>query len=144
MGEAGPIPHLPQNGKVVSFTPKSAATEIASGASLIVDVEFGRGRRLYALSQGIWDLPVIPENEGAPASPDTGSLLRVRKDGGFTRIVAGLDRPTSLEFIGKTAFVITLTGKVIRIDNARKPPFGSSHSVPRVMTGAARGGVEHG
>ena len=31
MGQAGPIPHLPQNGKVVRFTPWSAATEVASG-----------------------------------------------------------------------------------------------------------------
>jgi hypothetical protein len=127
MGQAGPIPHLPQDGKVVTFTPNSAATEVASGAPLIVDVEFGLCRRLYALSQGIWDLPVIPENAGAPASADTGRLLRVRKDGGFESVVEGLDRPTSLEFIGKTAFVVTLTGKVIRIDNAGRPPFGGSH-----------------
>jgi hypothetical protein len=127
MGQAGPIPHLPQDGKVVRFTPTSAATEVASGAPLIVDVEFGLGRRLYALSQGIWDLPVIPENEGAPASPNTGRLLRVSRDGSFASVVAGLDRPTSLEFIGKTAYVITLTGKVIRIDNAGRPHFGKSH-----------------
>ena len=128
MGEAGPIPHLPQDGKVVTFTPWSAAaTEVASGAPLIVDVEFGHWRRLYALSQGIWDLPVIPANEGAPASADTGRLLRVRKDGSFASVVEGLDRPTSLEFIGKTAFVVTLTGKVIRIDNAGRSHFGGWH-----------------
>jgi hypothetical protein len=80
MGQAGPIPHLPQDGKVVKFTPGSAATEVSSGASLIVDVEFGSDRRLYALSQGTWDLPPTPENEGAPASPDTGRLVRVRKE----------------------------------------------------------------
>ena len=119
MAEAGPIPHLPPDGKVVRFTPNSAATELASGASLIVDVEFGPGRQLYALSQGIWDLPPTPENEGAPASPDTGRLLRVRRDGSFTSVVERLDRPTSVDFIGKTAFVVTLTGKVIRVDNAR-------------------------
>ena len=79
MGEAGPIPHLPENGKVVRFTPRSPATEVASGASLIVDVEFGRCRELYALSQGVWDLPPTPENEGKPASPDTGRLLRVER-----------------------------------------------------------------
>ena len=124
MGQAGPIPHLPQDGKVVKFTPTSAATEVASGASLIVDVEFGSCRQLYALSQGIWDLPPIPENEGAPASPDTGRLVRVRKDGSFTPVAEGLDRPTSLEFSRRTAFAITLTGKVIRIDNAGRPPIG--------------------
>ena len=62
MAEAGPVPHLPEDGKVVSFKPKSpGATEVASGplpgepgdpAPLLVDVEFGRGRDLYALSQG--------------------------------------------------------------------------------------------
>ena len=45
MAEAGPVPHEPEDGKVVSFGPKSpTATEVASGASLLVDVEFGRGR----------------------------------------------------------------------------------------------------
>jgi hypothetical protein len=118
MAEAGPIPHLPQDGKVVTFTPRSAATDVASGASLIVDVEFGRGHRLYALSQGIWDLEPIPENEGAPASPNSGQLLRVTRHGGFVPVVEGLDRPTSVDFVGDTAFVVTLTGKVIRIKNA--------------------------
>jgi hypothetical protein len=121
MGQAGPIPHLPQNGKVVTFTPRSAATEVASGAPLIVDVELGLCHRLYALSQGIWDLPPIPENEGAPASPDSGRLLRVSRDGSLTSVVEGLDRPTSLEFIGKSAYVVTLTGKVLRIDHAGRP-----------------------
>ena len=44
--------------------------------------------------------------------------MRVRKDGTFTSVAEGLDRPTSLEFSRSTAFVITLTGKVIGIDNA--------------------------
>jgi hypothetical protein len=123
MAEAGPIPHLPQDGKIVRFTPTSPVEEVASGASLLVDVEFGHGRRLYALSQGIWDLPQIPENEGAPASPNTGRLLRVTRNGGLASVVEGLDRPTSVDFIGRTAFVITLTGKVLRIDNVGKPHF---------------------
>jgi hypothetical protein len=33
--------------------------------------------------------------------------------------VEGLDRPTSVEFVRDTAYVVTLTGKVIRIENAR-------------------------
>jgi hypothetical protein len=116
MGEAGPIPHLPKNGKVVRFTPTSAATDVAAGASLIVDVEFGPCSKLYALSQGVWDLPVTPENEGAPASANTGRLLQVMDDGSFGPVVGGLDRPTSLEFAGRTAFVVTLTGKVMKIE----------------------------
>ena len=127
MAEAGPVPHLPQDGKVVRFTPKSAATEVASGAPLLVDVEFGRGRQLFALSQGIWDLDPVPQNAGQPASADTGALVKVDKDGGLTPVVGGLDRPTSVDFIGNTAFVVTYTGTVIRIDNAGRPPFGARH-----------------
>ena len=119
MGEAGPIPHLPQDGKVVRLT-GSRATEVASGASLIVDVEFGRCRELYALSQGVWNLPPTPENEGKPAAPDTGRLLRVVRGGRFVPVVEGLDRPTSLELAGDTAFVVTLTGKVLRIDGVSR------------------------
>ena len=117
MSEAGPIPHLPENGKVVSFTPRSPATEVAAGASLLVDVELTRNRDLYALSQGTWDLPPTPENEGKPASPDTGRILRVDHRGRFAPVVEGLDRPTSLELIGDRAFVVTLTGKVLAIDH---------------------------
>ena len=118
MAEAGPVPHLPENGRIVSFKVKSPhPKEVAAGASLLVDVEF-RHHDLYALSQGFWDLdPTDPANEGKPASPDTGTLEKVNKDGSFTTVVGELDRPTSLEFIGKTAFVVTLTGKVLRIDN---------------------------
>ena len=122
MGEAGPIPHLPENGKVTRVTPKSPAKKLASGASLIVDVELGRRRELHAVSQGVWDLPPTPENEGKPAAPDTGRLLRVKSDGSFASVVEGLDRPTSLEFIDDTAFVVTLTGKVLRIDGVGRLP----------------------
>jgi hypothetical protein len=139
MGEAGPIPHLPENGKVVRFTPRSSAVEVASGGSLIVDVEFGCRPELYALSQGIWDLPPTPENEGKPASPNTGRLLRVNKDGGFASVVGGLDRPTSLELIGNTAFVVTLTGKVIRIDGVTR----SSKTVSARGSSSPRPTPEH-
>ena len=53
MAEAGPVPHLPENGKIVSFESKSpTATLVASGAPLLVDVEFGLGRSLFGLAQG--------------------------------------------------------------------------------------------
>ncbi len=121
MAEAGPVPHLPENGKVVSFGSKSSTiTDVASGARLLVDVEFNRGRTLFALSQGVWD----GVQEGSPALPNTGSLVRVNEDGTFTIIKDGLDRPTSLEFIGNTAYIVTLTGEVWTIENAGGPPFG--------------------
>jgi sugar lactone lactonase YvrE len=121
MAEAGPVPHQPEDGKVVSFGPKSpTATEVASGARLAVDVEFGRGRTLFALSQGVWDGPF----EGTPALPNTGALMRVNPDGTFTEILDGLNQPTSVEIIKNTAYVVTLTGEVWKIDNISAPPYG--------------------
>ena len=119
MAEAGPVPHLPENGKVVSFGPNSpTATEVASGAPLLVDVEFGGGR-LYALSQGIFPVGGDP---GSPALPNTGALVKVNVDGTFTVITDGLDRPTSLEFIGNRAYVVTLTGDIWKIDGVSCRP----------------------
>jgi hypothetical protein len=118
MDEAGPDPHLPQDGKVVSFGPRSrTATERASGAPFLLDVEFGGGR-LYALSHGTVDPNIDPSN----AVPNTGALVKVNGDGTFTHIVDGLDRPTSLEFIGNTAYFVTLTGEVWKIDGVRCRP----------------------
>jgi hypothetical protein len=109
-----------QDGKVVAFRPKSpTAREVASSASLLVDVEFGRGGTLYALSQG--DFPA-GSPQGSPALPNTGALVKVNGNGTFTVITDGLDRPTSLEFIGDTAYVVTLTGKIWMIDGISGPP----------------------
>ena len=125
MAEAGPVPHLPQEGNIVAFGPNSSsATRVASGARLLVDVEFGRGRTLYALSQGFF-MPGNPE--GSPAEPDTGALVGVNSDGTFTTLFEPLDRPTSLELIGNTAYVVTITGEIWRIDDVSGPPFGNSH-----------------
>ena len=71
------------------------------------------------LDTGIWDLSPTPENEGKPASPNTGTLLQVTRNRSLRSVVEGLDRPTSLELIGHTAFVVTLTGKIIAIDPIR-------------------------
>jgi sugar lactone lactonase YvrE len=117
IGQAGPVPHLPEDGKVVALTPPSGTpVQIASGAPLVVDVELGPDHRLYALSQGIWDLPPLPSNAGAPASANTGSLTRVDHHGRLTLIAGSLDRPTSVAFSRNSALVVTLTGKVLRID----------------------------
>jgi len=121
LAQAGPIPHLPQNGKVVTFElGSSTATDVASGIRLAVDVEFGRGHTLFALAQGIWNGPF----EGTPADPNTGALMRVNGDGTVTTVVGGLDRPTSVEIIGNTAYVVTLGGEVWTVDNIAAPPYG--------------------
>ena len=81
-----------------SFGPRSTtATEVASGSPLLVDVEFGRGRRLYALSQGVGS----GGPAGSPALPNTGALVRFNRDGTFTELTDGLNQPTSLESSGR-------------------------------------------
>jgi hypothetical protein len=125
MAEAGPVPHLPQNGKVVSFEPFSGSTTtIASGAPLLVDVEFGRGQTLFALSQGIFTCGADPMCAGSPASHGTGSLVRANANGTFTTVAGGLDQPSSLEVVDNTAYVVTLGGKVWKVNDIAGPPFG--------------------
>lgn len=122
MAEAGPVPHLPQDGRIVAFGAKpSVVTEVASGAPLLVDVEFGRGRTLYALSQGVF---LAGGDPATPALPGTGALLEINDDGSLTVVEAGLNQPTSVEFIGNTAYVITLGGEIWKIENVSDPPFG--------------------
>jgi len=119
MGQAGPVPHLPENGKIVAFGPGSSgvATTLGSGAPLIVDVEFGPDLQLYALSQGDF----TPGNpEGSPANPNTGALVVLRRDGGLGVVVDDLNQPTSMEFIGDTAFVVTLGGEIWKIDHVSR------------------------
>jgi hypothetical protein len=123
MSQAGPVPHLPENGKVVSFNPNSPVSNVASGAPLVVDVEFGRGQTLFALSQGDFSGNI----EGSPALPNTGSLLMVNANGTFSVIADELDRPTSLEIIGNTAYIITLAGEIWTINNIAGPPYGRAH-----------------
>ncbi len=122
---AGPVPHLPEDGKIVSFRAKRpVADEVASGARLLVDVELGRGNTLYALSQGFF----TPGNdEGTPANPDTGSLVAVNRDGGFDLVFEPLDRPTSFELVGDTAYVVTLGGEVWKIDHVAGHGHGRGH-----------------
>lgn len=113
MAQAGPVPHLPADGKVVSFVPGlSPLLPITSGARLAVDVERGDGR-LYVLSQGFF---AEGTPEGGPAQPNTGSLFRVNVNGSLTSIAEGLNQPTSLEFFGDDAYIVTLGGEIWTLD----------------------------
>ena len=85
-----------------------SATEIGRGAPLAVDTGTD-GHHLYALSQGTFPADGEP---GAPALPDTGALMRVRHDGSMETVADGLDQPTSVQFIGHTAYVVTLNGEI--------------------------------
>lgn len=113
VAEAGPVPHLPQDGRVLALAVGNHSTRlVASGAPLLVDVEFGFHGRLYALSQGHF---TPGHEEGSPADPNTGALCRVEPDGTLTPVVSGLDRPTSVEIVGDTAYVVTLSGDIVVI-----------------------------
>jgi hypothetical protein len=111
MAEAGPVPHLPRDGKIVRLRPGSnSVTEVAAGGRLLVDVEFGAGHR-WGLSQGHF----TPGHEpGSPADPNTGRLLKVNGDG-FTAVAWHLNQPTSLEIIARNAYVVTLGGEIWKI-----------------------------
>ena len=85
---------------------------MASGAPTLVDVKFGPGHSLYALSNGI---PFPNAQPGEPAQPNTGALVEANQAGTFNVITSGLDRPTSLDFIGTSAYVVTLTGQIWKI-----------------------------
>ena len=116
--QMGPIPHEPEDGKVLALRVFSEPREIASGASMLIDVERGPQGRLYVVSQGQWD----GIGEGSRAKPNTGRLLVVGQHGDLTPVVDGdgkelvLDRPTSVEFVGSTGYVVSVTGVVYRVD----------------------------
>jgi hypothetical protein len=125
LAEAGPVPHEPQNGKIVSFEPgSSTAATVASGARLAVDVERGRGQTLFALSQGQFPCGGNPECAGAPAAHDTGALMQATANGTMTTIADELDQPSSLEIIANTAYVVTLGGEIWTVDDISGPPYG--------------------
>lgn len=76
--------------------------------------------RSTPLPRATWDGPY----EGGPAVENTGALLKVNPDGTVTALVTGLNQPTSMEFIGNTAYVVNLAGEVWKIENVSAPPFG--------------------
>lgn len=114
--QAGPVPHVPDTGRMLALNGTGGATEVARGASLMVDVELGPGNQLYGLSQGQWDGVM----EGSPALPNTGHLV-MADHGGLVPVTDDhgaplvLDRPTSLEFVGRTAYVVSLTGDIYEV-----------------------------
>jgi hypothetical protein len=118
VAQMGPIPHLPENGKVLALRPGREPSVVATGASMLIDVETGPHGKLYGLSQGQWD----GVGEGSRAKPNTGRLVVVGPQGNLTPVVDSrgrelvLDRPTSVEFVGATAYVLSVTGTVYRVD----------------------------
>lgn len=113
LAQTGAIVNDAEIGAVVSFDPADpmATRVVAADISMAVDVQFGPGRTLYALSQGVYG----GGDPGTPAAPNTGSLLRLNQDGSHTVLLDGINLPTSLHFIGGTAYVVTLAGDVWKV-----------------------------
>ncbi len=120
LARAGAAPHAPEEGKILAFgSGWQSVGNVAAGAPLLVDVEFGGGRRLYALAQGTWD-GAFP---GSPALPMTSSLMKLDGRGDLVEVVGGLNLPTSLEIIRDDAFVVTLTGEIWKFEGVIDPAF---------------------
>jgi hypothetical protein len=110
----GPFPHTPETGQVKLVDVAAGTSEdVAAGVPQIIDVEEGPDGQIYALSFG--DASTDPE--GPPAVPFTGQVLLVNDDGTFSPIVTGLMLPTSLQFVGTTAYIGTLAGEAWVIEN---------------------------
>ena len=114
---------MPATAKINAVTPNGSvkvvgrwAADYAGNRGLALDVEHDGGR-LYGLLQGYWNLDPTPENEGFPAKPNTGEIVAVQPDGTFRTVVRGLDRPTSLELVDGVGYVVTFSGKVLRIED---------------------------
>ena len=112
LAQAGPAPHDPSTGKVVSVGLRhhwDDTETVASGVGYLVDVEL-RKHRVYALSIGL-------PTEQDVALPNTGSIVKATRNGGFTTVVDELNLPTSIHFTWDGAIlVVTLTGEVYRVE----------------------------
>ena len=55
--------------------------------------------------------------------------MKVNGDGTFSTVVLDqpLNQPTSVEFIRNTAYVVTLSGEIWKVENPSSPPHGASH-----------------
>ena len=100
----GQFPFTPADGTVNRVgLPSGSRTKVAGGVSSLTDVEFNAGGQLYALQFG--DQATDP---GAPAPWQffSGKILKVdTATGAMTPIVTGFMFPTSLIFVGDTAYV---------------------------------------
>jgi hypothetical protein len=88
--QMGPIPHIPEDGKVVALRSGREPRGVARWASMLIDVERGPHGKLYGLSQGEWD----GVGEGSRARPDTGRLVVVGRHGDLTPVVDGRGQET--------------------------------------------------
>ena len=123
VAESGPVPHLPEDGKILAINSKTGEmTTVASGAPLMVDVQRGRGTTFYGLSQGEFG----GGDPASPALPFKGALVKVNGDGTVTELATEINLPTSLEIIGDTAYIVSLAGEIWTVKIDKDQPWGKS------------------
>ena len=125
MTEAGPLLSTGRRneiGKIVAFDAKSSAvSDVAAPAPDSSSTSNGAAARRSSASHRETS---HPDEASGRQNRNTGRLLRVDGDGGFSTAASGLDQPSSLEIIGTTAYVVTLGGEIWKIDNISGPPYG--------------------
>jgi hypothetical protein len=99
----GVFPFAPEDGTVYRVgIPSGSTTEIASGVSSMIDVEFGPGAQLYAMNFADQDTTFA---SGGPFMPFTATIFRMSTEGDLTPIVTGLTFATAIVFAGDTAYI---------------------------------------
>ncbi len=135
----GQFPFAAADGNVFRVgVPTGDRTKVAGGVSSLTDVEFGPGGQLYALSFGE---QATDPNAPAPWNFFSGKILKVdTATGALTPIVTGFMFPTSLIFVGDTAYVSNggvsipglVDGEIWKIENfsSVQPPAAQPTSAP--------------
>lgn len=131
----GPFP--PEQGKVVTVAESSGTiANVASGRSMLTDVEFGPGGQLYALQFNDTTAGEFPA-----FGPFSGSLLRV-SGSSMVPVVDGLSFAASVVFDDNTAYIsnfsVTPEGEIIKVENVSglQPIVASPTAAPAAPTTA--------
>jgi hypothetical protein len=115
----GPFPNLPSTGKVIAVNPTTGVTaDVAGGVSNMIQVDFD-GITLYSMNLGDQqDFDDPPGGPFWPAEPFTGAIWQVDVDQGrLIPKVTGFNLPIHMEIANDTAFVLTLTGELWKVEN---------------------------
>ena len=105
-------------GRITRVDPKTGAkTTFASGLPPAI-VSIGGVIDVAFLDQTAYVLVTLVGFDVGGSAVD--GIYRVDGPNSFTVILDGLDRPTSFEFIGTTAYVVTLTGEIWKIDGVAR------------------------
>lgn len=116
---AGPVPHRPDTSVIRAVAADGTLGEAAGrwntdyegDFGLLIDIAVAADGTLYGLLQGHWE----GGEEGGPAAPNTGALVRVDGAGHFELVADRLNQPTSLAISGSTAFVATNVGTLVKV-----------------------------